>query len=301
MRQKNYGGAQEESLQGIQQLLTTEQGKSLDQGQINSGFELAELFIKAIRDNPSQIPDSLFLDRTTTIFHLFPPGDPSKNSFMNSAIKYTIEKKDKVAEERLRSTAAISFWKLQHEFFRAQEHFLHCSVSQIDSFVQMLAEWAQELTPSERDLLIVRAVLSYLSHGKSEEGDKLFHSFMGAISQDSDYVLHSPLMNFTRLLLLTLNQHNQRYHQQQASSSSNPNQPSNTNAQNPFASQFVLLRDSYKTSLSRDPAFLSHVDRIGEGYFGIKTENRQGSEGLLGGLVQNLMREMLSGNSTSPN
>jgi len=89
----------------------------------------------------------------------------------------------------------------------------------------MLIQWAEEVYPSEKDLLITRSVLMHLCLQNLKDANIVYSLFKSRYP-----ALDTPLFNYTRFLLLTL--------------------------ERDALPLFDLLRTTYQKSLQRDPTFL---------------------------------------------
>jgi hypothetical protein len=104
----------------------------------------------------------------------------------------------------------------------AQKHYLRSNDP--EGFAGMLVQWADEVYPSEQDLLVARAVLMYLCLQNLKDANIIYSLFKNRYT-----TLDTPLFNYTRFLLLTL--------------------------ERDALPLFDLLRNTYQKSLQRDPTF----------------------------------------------
>lgn len=104
----------------------------------------------------------------------------------------------------------------------AQKHYLRSNDP--EGFANMLIQWGEEVYPSEKDLLITRAVLMYLCLQNLKDANIIYSLFKNRYP-----ALDTPLFNYTRFLLLTL--------------------------ERDALPLFDLLRGTYQKSLQRDPTF----------------------------------------------
>ncbi len=104
----------------------------------------------------------------------------------------------------------------------AQRHYLRSNDP--EGFSAMLCQWGDEVYPSEKDLLITRAVLMYLCLQNLKDANIIYSLFKNRYP-----TLDTPLFNYTRFLLLTL--------------------------ERDALPLFDLLRNTYQKSLQRDPTF----------------------------------------------
>eukprot|EP01119_Soliformovum_irregulare_P013419 TRINITY_DN3564_c0_g1_i1.p1 TRINITY_DN3564_c0_g1~~TRINITY_DN3564_c0_g1_i1.p1 ORF type:complete len:163 (-),score=32.73 TRINITY_DN3564_c0_g1_i1:33-521(-) len=120
----------------------------------------------------------------------------------------------------------------------------------------VLFNWGRSGPSSNRDLMVVNGVLQFLCLGNLKAANELFTK-----SQELDAQLKSPLINFTRFLLLTLER--DAYPLLQS------------------------LRQKYHAVLNRDPQFLTYLDRIAAVFY--QKKSQQGGMGFLADLMKGLM------------
>ena len=120
----------------------------------------------------------------------------------------------------------------------------------------MLWEWSCKGYKSERDLFITRAVLQLLSLENLRDANAVFEAFNDKLAKKK-VVLDSPLMNFTRFLLLTCERDAQPL--------------------------FLMLQQKYAPSLARDESFSTYMTYIGQKFFGIQPPPS------MAGMLQNMM------------
>jgi len=251
--QKKYNDAIDLMQSGISELLKHEQ--------INSATELANLLFDGFRSASAPVNQEN-LDIIKNLASLYPhhKDNRAKVSFMKSALKWVIDQKNKDAEQQLLNT----FGKLLlngKDYGRSYQYLI--KTENIDDLVMLLVEWTQQSLPTERDLFVTRAVLNLASQGKVKNADDVLHKFL-----EHYYPLQTPLINFLRLLLLTLQKKSESFQ------------------------QFDLLRTKYKRSLSRDPEFVVLIDTIAQKFYKIPPPNTGG----IGNLLQNLVRGMMTEN-----
>lgn len=124
--------------------------------------------------------------------------------------------------------------------------------------VRCLKEWAASGNDDEHDLFLARAVLQALTFKRLSRAN--------ALVEESGLITDSPLSNFLRFLLLTLER-------------------------DEATRVFQTLRQRYAPALSRDESFSRYLDFIGQAYYNIQPRGAGG-----GGMpnIMNLM-SMLGG------
>jgi len=228
----------------------------LKHGETNAGTELALLLL----DHYKKIGTPVTKDSLTPLINIFTfyknDNHPGKKSFIRAATYWSrCAENNNQGDCTLHNIFAQSFCKIQ-DYENAARHFVRGSNP--EAFAIMLVEWAAKGYPSEADLYIARATLQYLCLSNLKDANEVFRFF-----KQKHPNLDTPLMNFIRFVLLTL--------------------------ERDALPLFAMLRDKYKQSLSRDPDFDKYLDHIAFVFFGIKNnKNEQG----FGGMINNLLKAM---------
>uniref|UniRef100_F6HNK0 DUF4283 domain-containing protein n=1 Tax=Vitis vinifera TaxID=29760 RepID=F6HNK0_VITVI len=116
-----------------------------------------------------------------------------------------------------------------------------------EKFASTLVNFMGKCYPGEDDLAIARAVLMYLSLGNLRDANYLMDEVKKQVeSKELDYP-ESDLTEFIDYLLLTL--------------------------QRDALPLFNMLRQSYKSSIDREPAFNELLDEIAEKFYGVRRRN----------------------------
>ncbi len=113
---------------------------------------------------------------------------------------------------------------IKKEYARAIKHFILADSP--DDLSECLYQWGQQVYPSEKDLTITRGVLQLLTLGNLKDANYVFDKLLQKWGTN---LPQTPLINFTKFLLLTLER--EAY---------------------PL---FQLLSQKYALSLDRDPNF----------------------------------------------
>lgn len=242
---------------GEAQHLLFEGAKELAQfGHYQSSCDLAEMAVQSLVDN--KVPETpALIDTITAIEGKFPAIAPKEQLvFLQLAIRWTADNGPcEIGNSRLHDQYARRCRTLQM-FAAASVHF-----TQGDSvleYASMLNERAAVVSPSERDLLLARAVLQYLAIGNLRDANAIFRT----CSATSLYPAQSPLLHFVGFLLPT--------------------------CERDAAPLFKLLRAKYAQSLQRDPGLAKFVNETGKVFFNLSPTGASGPGGLLQNLFQNL-------------
>jgi len=222
----------------------------------NEGTELANMLINLLNTTHSPVTNEL-IEIIQKITESYQTQDPGRRIFLKKAIKWSSNLGDnKEGDPRLHNLIAA----IDHQaadYGMAQKHYLRGS--QPEQFAQALLEWSREGFPSEEDLYIARAVFQYLALRNLRDANIVFEIFTKNCNNKT-----SPLLNFVRFLLMTL--------------------------ERDAYPLFQRLRERYMISLKRDSSFSQYLDQIGQVYFNVKPR----SEGF--GILGDLMKSFLGGN-----
>eukprot|EP00029_Vermamoeba_vermiformis_P006292 TRINITY_DN2426_c0_g1_i1.p1 TRINITY_DN2426_c0_g1~~TRINITY_DN2426_c0_g1_i1.p1 ORF type:complete len:273 (+),score=48.06 TRINITY_DN2426_c0_g1_i1:88-906(+) len=230
----------------------------LKHGETNAGTELALLLIDVY--TKANTPSNEAVGTLVKIFSNYKLEDhPKKKSFINTALKWSSKpENNNQGDPTLRTCFAHHFQAMQ-DYEVAQKHYLRSNDA--EGFANMLIQWGEEVYPSEKDLLITRAVLMYLCLQNLKDANIIYSLFKNRYP-----ALDTPLFNYTRFLLLTL--------------------------ERDALPLFDLLRSTYQKSLQRDPTFTQYLDQIANVFFGVPLPgNNAGMGGLLGSLMKSFFNE----------
>jgi len=229
----------------------------LSHSHYNEGTELALLLISIFNESQTKVSKES-LDVILNIFSLYDEGNAGKETFMKAAIKWTAtEGQNKQGEPQLHLVLAETFWK-EKDFGKAAKHFLRSDNP--ERFSEMLAEWSSVVYLSERDLVIARAVLQYLSLSNLKDANIVYQKFLKL----SPNFPQTPLINYIRFLLMTLERDAYPLYQ--------------------------ILRKKYEPSLARDPTFDQNLDVIAQVFYNV----RPSQPGGLGNMFGDIMRSLLT-------
>jgi len=130
---------------------------------------------------------------------------------------------------------------------------------EVDSLVEMFAEWCQLGNPEEKPFFLTKVVLAYLMHGDSSSARGFIDAICPLDHKKKSWTQESthPLENFVHLLVESVEK------------------------RSVILFQTVCL--AYKAVLQVDPAFISNLEQIGHVCLGMPTPKPQG--GLLGNLM----------------
>eukprot|EP00128_Syssomonas_multiformis_P018171 Colp12_sorted_trinity150504_noHs@30975 len=228
--------------------------------EFTSGGDLALLVLDYY--NKIQVPVTTeSLDRLVGVFELFSEDIAIRKKFMKEALRWSSKYGPNTrGAPELHQAFARKLWK-EGSYSLSQGHFLHAGEAAVSDFTAMLIEWSTKGYSSEVDLFLARAILQYLCLEDLKNANALFSLFVTSHPKIADSHAHSPLVNFLRFLLLTV--------------------------QRDAAPLFRMLRAKYRDALARDPTFEQYVTKIGELFFNERPP-QQGGLGNMMSLFQNM-------------
>eukprot|EP01116_Phalansterium_solitarium_P000216 TRINITY_DN10125_c0_g1_i1.p2 TRINITY_DN10125_c0_g1~~TRINITY_DN10125_c0_g1_i1.p2 ORF type:complete len:322 (+),score=129.93 TRINITY_DN10125_c0_g1_i1:52-1017(+) len=259
------------------QLLLSGVRTMLSQRQVNEALELSKLLLDLLQSAP--VKRLTIADPLGALEAMFgswlaaseAPADTVPEALLTgfesvskAAIKWATEQFGIAAVGQLHAIAAEFYWRVGN-YSRAQRHFVRYGGGGA-RLAGVLADWilSGDVPADERELLITRAVLQYLSVGNLKDANALFAKFVVDSAQP---VSAGPLVNFTRFLLLTL--------------------------ERDALPLFLTLRQRYKPALDRDPSFSKYLDQVANVFFNVPIPQPAPAGGL-GGMMGELMRSFMS-------
>lgn len=252
--QKKYGAAKDILINGAFTMLNAKQ--------TTCAAELIQTLLKLFVESNVKVEAQL-LETIIQLAALIPSEDPIKVTVLTSALKWsTSSELYKQGYPGLHAHLAKTYSQTG-EYMLAQRHYM--KTNQPEDFGLMVAEWASHGLSSERDLYITRSILMYLTCVPNiHDAKTIFKAFTSKVSQPT-----TPLLNFLRLLLLTLESKTYRV--------------------------FDILCQKYETALSRDPTFNQYLDRIAQTFYAVKpvNSNAGGAPGF-GNLINDLFKNFMS-------
>jgi hypothetical protein len=231
--QKNYDDAQKLMLQGVEKLI--------EHKAVAGAGQLALLIVDTLIKSECKAT-SAHIELLLKTASLFPKGGEEAGiGLLKAALKWACSKgSDKEGDPRLHQELARLYWRTD-DCSSAQNHFLRANLPH--EHAHFLFEWSSKGYGSERDLYLSRCVLQYLCLGNLQAANTVFKDFRSSC-QDKQEALDSPLVNFVAFLLQTV--------------------------ERDAAPLYLMLRQKYAISLSRDSTFSMYLDKIGEVFFKIK-------------------------------
>ncbi|KAL3506995.1 hypothetical protein ACH5RR_032377 [Cinchona calisaya] len=246
----------------------------LENGQVTCGAELAVLFVDTLVKGKYPYDDDT-LDRVRKIYKKFPripvpqhldltDDDDMQQlsealaagkvrveactSFLRAAIKWSVEfggrrigspeLHDMLAEYIYSESPEVDMVKVSFHFVRGKN---------TKKFASTLVNFMGKCYPCEDDLAIARATLMFLSLGNLRDANALVDEVKKQVlSKNLDFP-QSELIQFINYLLLTL--------------------------QRDALPLFNMLRQSYKSSIEREPIFNELLDEIAEKFYGVRRRN----------------------------
>eukprot|EP00899_Mesostigma_viride_P009630 jgi/Mesvir1/18669/Mv17168-RA.1 len=203
--------------------------------------------------------------------------------FLRAAIKWSASDGDGggTGSPSLHTLLACYLWRESRvvDVFTISQHFV-CG-NRPELFADALVEFAQQGLPQEADLFVVRAVLQYLTRKKTADAQQLLECYCskwpgggqvangagaGAEEGGNGAAVRngpdSPLLNFTRFLLIGLDR-----------------------VSLPLVR---LLQRKYRPSLDRDADLGEYMDQILSVYFHVQQRRDGGLQGALGDIMKML-------------
>ncbi|KAL9263578.1 GET4-like protein [Drosera capensis] len=240
---------------------------SKDHVEVTCGAELAVLFVETLVKG--KVPYS----RLRKIYEVFPriavpehledDNDMQKlsealgaaktrvegcSSFVKSAIRWSIDSgADKNGSPELHNMLAQYIYSESPEpdMTKVSYHFARGINPKL--FSSTLIDFMGKCYPGEDDLAIARAVLMYLSQGNLRDADYIMDEFKKKMDSEELDFSESELIQFIVYLLQTL--------------------------ERDALPLFRILRQSFKSSTDRDPAFNELLDEIAEKFYGVHRKN----------------------------
>lgn len=218
----------------------------------NAGGELAKKLVDCYAEAKQPATEAM-IDTLLSLFAAFPAdAKESRVIFMRAAVRWS-EKASPFPKGHPRLHHALAvFLSSVNDDGEAQRHWLRCE--RPEEHAQQLLAWSRRCFRGELDLVVVRAVLQYCALENLRDANAVFRAFCAAANSES---LDTPLMNFARFLLQTL--------------------------ERDALPLFQMLRIKYAASIARDPSFEAYLARISELFY--KTQPPKG-------MLDELMRMM---------
>jgi len=231
----------------------------LQHSQTTCATELARLLLNIYNEQHTKVTKES-LEPIVNITAAYPIGDQGKISLLKNAIKWSItEGNNKQGDSTLYALLARSYAEVR-DYAAAQKCYIKSNEPQ--EFSVMLVKWISEGYSSESDLFLGRAVFQYLSLSNLRDANILF-------AETSKHIKgNTPLMNFVRFLLLTLEY-------------------------NAYP-LFEILLQKYLLSLTRDPSFLQYLDHIAQVFYGMKPRSSSTTTGGFGNFFSDMLKSLLS-------
>ncbi|GAB2286769.1 hypothetical protein Dimus_021163 [Dionaea muscipula] len=244
----------------------------LEHGQVTCGAELAVLFVETLVKGKVPYSEEM-LDRLRKIYEVFPRiavpehlGDDDDmqklsealgaaktrvdgcSSFLKSAIRWSTEfGADKRGSPELHDMLAQYIYSESPEVDMARVSYHFARGKDPKKFASTLANFMGKCYPGEDDLAVARAVLAYLSQGNLKDANYLMDEIKEKVESEELEFSESDLIQFIVHLLKTL--------------------------ERDAFPLLRILRQNYKSSIDRDPAFNELLDEIAEKFYGVRRRN----------------------------
>ncbi|XP_016537545.1 protein GET4 isoform X2 [Capsicum annuum] len=170
------------------------------------------------------------------------------SSFLKASIKWSAEfGAHRYGSPELHEMLADYMYSQSPEVDMVKVSFHFVRGRNLKKFASTIINFMGKCYPGEDDLAIARAILMYLSLGNLRDANKLMDEVEKEMqSKNLDFPL-SELMQFVNYLLLTL--------------------------QRDALPLFNMLRQSYKSSMERDPLFNELLDEVAKKFYGVQRKN----------------------------
>lgn len=246
----------------------------LENGQVTCGSELALLFVETLVKGEVSYNEET-LDRVRKIYEKFPrPSVPQNldladdddmqklseaiaaaktrveccSSFLKASIKWSAEfGAHKHGSPELHEMLADYIYSQSTEVDMVKVSFHFVRGRNLKKFASTIINFMGKCYPGEDDLAIARAILMYLSLGNLRDANKLMEEVEKEMEAKHLGFPQSELMQFVNYLLLTL--------------------------QRDALPLFNMLRQSYKSSIDRDPLLNELLDEIAKKFYGVQRKN----------------------------
>lgn len=244
----------------------------LKHDQVTCGAELAMLFVETLVKGKFPYNEDL-LDRLRKIYESFPRnavpdhvGDDDDmqklsealgaakirveacSSFLKAAIRWSIDfGTDKNGSRDLHTMLAEYIYSETPEVDMAKVSFHFVRGNSPKKFADTLINFMEKCYPGEDDLAIARAILMYLALGNLRDANYVVDEVKKQLESKELEFPESELMQFVSYLLLTL--------------------------ERDALPLFRMLRQNFKSSIDRDPAFNELLDEIAERFYGVRRKN----------------------------
>lgn len=245
----------------------------LKHGQVTCGAELAVLFVETLVKGKIPYNDEN-LDRVRKIYNSFPQisvpqhlGDDDDvqqlsealgaaktrvegcTSFLKAALKWSAElgiHKNGSPELHDMLSEYIYSESPEVDMSRVSLHFVRGNNPK--KFASTIVNFMGKCYPGEDDLAIARGVLMYLSLGNLRDANYLMHEIKSQVEKSEQLEFpQSDLIQFIIYLLQTL--------------------------ERDALPLFRMLRQNYKSSIDREPAFNEYLDEIAEKFYAVRRRN----------------------------
>lgn len=243
-------------------------------GKASEALDLADVLVKTVCV-PTQPLSRGVIDTAITICSCTPPVAVGGGlRFIKAAIKWAVNapltpeddgegstlRADRIAQLHL-AAAKLAVSGGTEFYSNAQRHFLEAAAP--TEFAAFLLSWSSGGYKTERDLFLARAVLQLLALGNLRDANAVREHFT---RPDGGVVLDTPLSNFLRFLLLTL--------------------------ERDARPLFETLQEKYAPSIARDPSFREYLQAIGQRFYRIAVPQSG-----MAAMMKNMMG-MLGGSSS---
>ncbi|GAB2235462.1 hypothetical protein Drorol1_Dr00025887 [Drosera rotundifolia] len=244
----------------------------LEHGQVTCGAELAVLFVETLVKGKVPYSEET-LGHLRKIYEAFPriavpehledDDDMQKlseallaakirvegcSSFLKSAIRWSIDSgAGKNGSQELHDMLARYIYSESPEadMTKVSYHFARGNNPKL--FFATLIDFMGKCYPGEDDLAIARAVLMYLSQGNLRDANYIMDEIKKKMDSEELDFSESELIQFIVYLLQTL--------------------------ERDALPLFRILRQNFKSSTDRDPAFNELLDEIAEKFYGVRRKN----------------------------
>jgi len=256
----------------------------LKHGQFNCASELSLLLFDYFKSNKIAVIQK-YIDLVKELFSLYPPEKEVKNSFAKAVFRWLAAigiKEDSPINREFHGIFGESFGN-DKEYALALKHLVRSTRPKV--LLEMIIQWSSITRlshPTEIDLYFVRPILLCLCVGNTV-GSTVLLDYIDAENKKVEKLantkaddgepspLDTPLIHFAFFIFSAI--------------------------QKKDYNLFHALTTKYSPSVSRDPEFPSYVDRIGQVFFGVSSN--QSGFGFFGDLMRSFLTDTPTTTSTS--
>ncbi|KAJ3378457.1 hypothetical protein HDU92_007376 [Lobulomyces angularis] len=271
VKQANYKAAVDLLHSGILTLLNADQN--------GSAFDLSQRLLEIFDQQKFPVTEEN-KEILIEIFEFFSNDSNSKKDFAKLCIKWSSKYgKNKNGDPQLNHIFGNAFYS-EGEFYLAEEFFVNGTDQSAKSFGKMLYFWSKQVEEVDLGYFVARGVLQYLALFKTNQAHQLYEIFIKEIQNNENLeeltltslsfdskvnineksltLFKSPLLNFTKFLLLCVER-------------GEICMPSFIKINNEYKQNLTLYNEDAMKEEEKEDRFLNQLmSCVGENYFGLK-------------------------------